>query len=57
MAPLESSALGPYGMAKLQHKHNLKRNIETRLEIARLQGNQQLIGLLYEELKQLKLSD
>jgi hypothetical protein len=51
------STLGPYGKAKLQHIKNLKQSTENRLKLAKLQGNEQLINLLYEELKQLELVD
>jgi hypothetical protein len=53
----EGGPLGPYGLAKLQHRQNLKMNINNRLSLARLQGNQQLINLLKEELMQLGLTE
>lgn len=57
IAAYHADFLGPYGRAKLQHKHNLKGNISRRLELAKQQGDQHLIGLLKQELRQLGLTD
>jgi hypothetical protein len=53
----DSGFLGAYGRAMLQHQSNLKKNLAHRLERARAQGDQKLITLLQEELKQLNLAD
>lgn len=53
----DSGPLGAYGRAMLQHRSTLKQNLASRLERAKAQGDQRLIALLQEELRQLNLAD
>ncbi len=42
--------------AKQKHLENIRRNLERRLQVAKAQGNNQLVNILQEEFRQLQTS-